>query len=68
MQDIKLRVHTNRVPRMMPSSISGRKRCRLKCAAAKTTELRNTERPMGKYFAKDGRRKPLKMACACTHK
>ena len=53
---------TNSVPMIIPSSSSGAKRCKLKCAAANTSDDSSTAPLMGIHFAKDGSRKPRKMA------
>ena len=64
MGDIKFRVLTYTTPRISPKQNKGMKRCKLKCAIAKTADVNSKAAFIGMCFVNDGRKKPLNMACS----
>ncbi len=63
---IKLCVLTYTMPRISPRIIKGMRRCKLKCAIAKTADVNSKAAPIGMYFVSDGRMNPLNMACSMS--
>lgn len=63
---IKLRVLTYTTPRISPRITKGMRRCKLKCAIAKTADVNNKAAAIGMYFVNDGRKNPLNMACSMS--